>query len=184
MQDRINQIDKTSCIARPDHTVGSEAEVLTDQKHSNDRSQRSRQRLKCGPEANQTITEGNLPTAGHRCVERSPNSAMIREIELIVSDRLPIDLAARGLKPDQIAKIMEWLSAQTRRAMDRSEVEAELRTMGFSQAAVDGIVVSLVKESVRPHLGKYVVVSLLVLMLGLFAILALFRWVLDRTSNL
>src|SRR5581483_4496495 len=105
---------------------------------------------------------------------------MIREIELIVSDRLPIDLAARGLKPGQIARIMEWLSAQTRRTMDRSEVEADLRTMGFSQGAVDGIVVSLVKESVRPQLGKYVIVSLLVLMLALFAILALFRWMLDR----
>lgn len=109
---------------------------------------------------------------------------MIREIELIVSDRLPIDLAARGLKPDQIARIMEWLSAQTRRTMDRSEVEADLRTMGFSQGAVDGIVVSLVKESVRPHLGKYVIVSLLVLMLALFAILALLRWMLDRAFSL
>src|SRR5262245_63594978 len=25
MQDRINQVDETSCIARPDHTVGSKA---------------------------------------------------------------------------------------------------------------------------------------------------------------
>jgi hypothetical protein len=110
--------------------------------------------------------------------------AMIKKIEFIVSDRLPIDLAARGLKPDQIARIMEWLSAQTGRTMDRSEVEADLRTMGFSQAAVDGIVVSLVKESVRPHLGKYVIVSLLALMLALFAILALFRWMLDRAFSL
>jgi hypothetical protein len=28
MQDRINQIDKTSCTARPDHTVGSDSENL------------------------------------------------------------------------------------------------------------------------------------------------------------
>jgi hypothetical protein len=109
---------------------------------------------------------------------------MITEIELIVSDRLPIDLAARRLTPDQIARVMQWLSAQTARTMSRSQVEADLRTIGFSQAEVDGIVVSLVKESVRPHLGKYVIVSLLGLMLALFAILALFRWMLDRTFGL
>jgi hypothetical protein len=28
MQDRINQVDKTSCTARPDHTVGSGTAVL------------------------------------------------------------------------------------------------------------------------------------------------------------
>src|SRR5262245_27412837 len=27
MQDRINQVDETSCTARPDHTVGSKAAV-------------------------------------------------------------------------------------------------------------------------------------------------------------
>jgi hypothetical protein len=28
MQDRINQVDETSCTARPDHTVGSKAVLL------------------------------------------------------------------------------------------------------------------------------------------------------------
>jgi hypothetical protein len=28
MQDRINQVDETSCTARPDHTVGSLTDLL------------------------------------------------------------------------------------------------------------------------------------------------------------
>ena len=27
MQDRVNQVDETSCNARPDHTVGSKADI-------------------------------------------------------------------------------------------------------------------------------------------------------------
>jgi hypothetical protein len=33
MQDRINQVDETSCTARPDHTVGSKGEILAASKY-------------------------------------------------------------------------------------------------------------------------------------------------------
>jgi len=56
---------------------------------------------------------------------------MIKEIKLIVSNRLPTDLVARGLTPDQIGKVMQWLGAQTEPVMDRSRIETDLRSLGF-----------------------------------------------------
>jgi uncharacterized protein Smg (DUF494 family) len=96
----------------------------------------------------------------------------IKKIELIASSRLSGDLAARGLNPDQIGKILQWLAAQTEPVIDRSKIEADLQSMGFSQEEVNGTLVSLVKESVRPHLGYY----LIVILLGLFAIASCLHW--------
>ena len=101
---------------------------------------------------------------------------MIKEIKLIVSNRLPTDLVARGLTPDHIGKVMQWLGAQTEPVMDRSRIETDLRSLGFSQEEVNGILVSLVKESVRPQVGYYLVATLLILFLMLFALAGCFRW--------
>jgi len=101
---------------------------------------------------------------------------MIKEIKLIVSNRLPTDLVARGLTPDQIGKVMQWLGAQTEPVMDRSRIETDLRSLGFSQEEVNGILVSLVKESARPQVGYYLVATLLILFLMLFALAGCFRW--------
>jgi len=80
---------------------------------------------------------------------------MIKKISLTLSDRLPTDLAARGLSPEQISKVMHWMSAQPEPVMDREKLEKNLQSIGFTPDEVDGIVVSIVKESVRPHVRFY-----------------------------
>jgi uncharacterized protein Smg (DUF494 family) len=100
---------------------------------------------------------------------------MITKIKLVASSRLPVDLASRGLRPDEIGKIMQWLAAQTEPVIDRAKIESDLRSMGLSQEAVNGTLVSLVKESVRPHVGYY----LIVVLLALVAIGGCLRWMLS-----
>jgi hypothetical protein len=99
---------------------------------------------------------------------------MITKIKLVASSRLPVDLASRGLRPDEIGKIMQWLAAQTEPVIDRPKIESDLRSMGLSQEAVNGTLVSLVKESVRPHVGYY----LIVVLLALVVIGGCLRWML------
>src|SRR5262245_60992914 len=63
MQDRINQVDETSCIARPDHTVGvirvdrasDESPLVPDFRHVRRLSDSSRCAI-TGPEQLQQIT--------------------------------------------------------------------------------------------------------------------------------
>lgn len=82
---------------------------------------------------------------------------MIKKIKLIVSDRLYVDLSARGLDSQQIDQVLQWLSEQTVPVKDRADIEAELESIGFSPREASDIMVSLIKESVRPHVWIYFV---------------------------
>jgi uncharacterized protein Smg (DUF494 family) len=89
---------------------------------------------------------------------------MIKKIALIVSDRLPTDLAMRGLSPEQVSKVIHWMSAQTEPVMDREKLETNLQSVGFSPNEVNGILVSIVKESVRPHIRFYLLLIVVTLL--------------------
>jgi len=79
------------------------------------------------------------------------------------------DLSARGLTSMQIEKVMEWLVQQQNISyISRIEIERYFQQEGFSQKESTAVVITLVKEGVRPKIR----ISIALAGLGLLVLIA------------